>query len=416
MNAHLTVKPVRALFAVMVVVLLAMLVAPPSVAQTPPGLADNAWRGAKYVRVMQYNIWDVRTEDLKRDDNPRVQKIAATIQRLKPDILLLNEIAYDQHGAIDVDLADPEGQNADRFVRNYLMVPQEPGLEAIPYRTFMAPSNTGIQSGHDLNNDGVAMTECPEPPGTLPDGRPAPHAPGGQICGEDALGFGTFPGHYAMAVLVRPQFKILADQARTFQMFLWKDMPGAWLPVTPSTGESWYSPEELEIFRLPSKTHLDVPVRVPGGAVVHVLGSHPTPRGFDGPEDRNGRRNYDENRFWGDYIDGASYIYDDDGHHGGLAADASFVVMGDLNVSPTASVSAVRDHILSNPRVNDEFVPLPLTSGNFNRIDYALPSTDMAVQGGFVYGLASIYADWGPYPGRPSDHYPVVVDLRVPRP
>jgi hypothetical protein len=371
---------------------------------------DHARLGAKDIRVMQYNILDVRTEDLKRNDNPRVEKIAAVIQRLRPDILLLNEIAYDQHGAIHVDPDDREGQNARRFVENYLKVPQAPDLDGIVYHTYTAPSNTGIQSGHDLNRDGIAMTVCPSPPGTLPDGGVAPHAPGGQICGEDALGFGTFPGHYGMAVLVRPQFKILADRARTFQKFLWKDMPGAMLPTVPATGASWYPPATLEIFRLSSKSHWDVPVRLPGGPVVHVLASHPTPRSFDGPEDRNGKRNFDENRFWGDYINDASYIYDDAGVQGGLAPDASFFVMGDLN----HNAGAVRDHILANPRVNDEFVPLPLTGGNLNRIDYALPSTDMTVLGGFAYGLASLYQGWGEYPGRPSDHYPVVVDVRVP--
>ena len=30
--------------------------------------------------------------------------------------------------------------------------------------------------------------------------------------------------------------------------------------------------------------------------------SHPTPPAFDGPEDRNGRRNHDEIRFWSDYL------------------------------------------------------------------------------------------------------------------
>jgi hypothetical protein len=177
----------------------------------------------------------------------------------------------------------------------------------------------------------------------------------------------------------------------------------------PATGESYYSAEELAIFPLSSKSHWDVPVKLPGGAVLHVLASHPTPRSFDGPEDRNGLRNFDENRFWGDYIDGASYIYDDDGVHGGLAPDASFFVMGDLN----HNAGAVRDYILANPRVNDEFVPLPLTGGNLNRIDYALPSTDMTVLGGFVYGLTALYTGWGDYPGRPSDHYPVIVDVRV---
>ena len=35
---------------------------------------------------------------------------------------------------------------------------------------------------------------------------------------------------------------------------------------------------------------------------VHVLASHPTPPTFDGAEDRNGRRNHDEIRFWADYV------------------------------------------------------------------------------------------------------------------
>ena len=59
--------------------------------------------------------------------------------------------------------------------------------------------------------------------------------------------------------------------------------------------------EELEVVRLSSKSHWDVPVKV-GGHTVHVLASHPTPPTFDGEEDRNGRRNHDEIRFWADYV------------------------------------------------------------------------------------------------------------------
>ena len=44
---------------------------------------------------------------------------------------------------------------------------------------------------------------------------------------------------------------------------------------------------------------------------VHFLVSHPTPPVFDGPEDRNGPRNYDEIRFWADYSPRTGgYIYD----------------------------------------------------------------------------------------------------------
>ena len=83
-------------------------------------------------------------------------------------------------------------------------------------------------------------------------------------------------------------------------------MPGNLIP-TP-----FYSPDEVEILRLSSKSHWDVPIQI-GKKVVHFLVSHPTPPVFDGPEDRNGRRNHDEIRFWADYISPgkAGYIYDD---------------------------------------------------------------------------------------------------------
>ena len=49
-----------------------------------------------------------------------------------------------------------------------------------------------------------------------------------------------------------------------------------------------------------------------------LLVAHPTPPVFDGPEDRNGRRNFDEIPLLGDYVTGRSgYIYDDDGGRGG---------------------------------------------------------------------------------------------------
>ena len=70
---------------------------------------------------------------------------------------------------------------------------------------------------------------------------------------------------------------------------------------------------------------------------MHVLASHPTPPVFDGEEDRNGRRNSDEIRFWADYVRGgqdARYIHDDDGVPGGLDRRANFVVLGDLNSDP----------------------------------------------------------------------------------
>ena len=61
--------------------------------------------------------------------------------------------------------------------------------------------------------------------------------------------------------------------------------------------------QEQAVLRLSCKIHWDVPVQI-GSETVHFLVSHPTPPAFDGPEDRNGRRNHDEIRFWADYIPG----------------------------------------------------------------------------------------------------------------
>ena len=103
-----------------------------------------------------------------------------------------------------------------------------------------------------------------------------------EIRPNDSFGFGFFPGQYGMAVL--SMYPIDYANVRTFQHFKWKDMPGALLPDDPSTPEpaDWYSPDELDVFRLSSKSHWDVPIQI-DGKTVHFLISHPTPPVFDDP-------------------------------------------------------------------------------------------------------------------------------------
>ena len=81
----------------------------------------------------------------------------------------------------------------------------------------------------------------------------------------------------------------------------------------------YYSAEEIEVLRLSSKSHWDVPINV-NGEIIHVLASHPTAPVFDGEEDKNGKRNHDEIRFWSDYVTpgNGDYIYDDNGGTGGF--------------------------------------------------------------------------------------------------
>jgi hypothetical protein len=114
------------------------------------------------------------------------------------------------------------------------------------------------------------------------------------------------------------------------------------------------------VFRLSSKSHWDVPIQIAGkgrAKTVHFLVSHPTPPVFDGPEDRNGRRNHDEIRFWADYVHPgrSGYIYDDTGAYGGLHGGARFVIAGDQNADPLDgdSVAGAIDQLLVHPKIKD---------------------------------------------------------------
>lgn len=290
------------------------------------GEPEQTLRVATYNTFLNRPTQGALLADLSTPDNPQARKVAEIIQRVAPDVLLLNEFDYDE-----------AGEGLRLFRENYLEVSQSGASAAIYPYIFVASSNTGVHSGHDLDRDGVATRE-----------------PGSRAYGGDAFGYGEFPGQYAMAILSK--YPIDTARVRTFQKFLWKDMSGAMLPDDPATPASadWYGAEAMSIFRLSSKSHWDVPVLI-GGARVHVLAVHPTPPGFDGEEDRNGKRNHDELRFWADYIAGnkADYIYDDAGQYGGLGAGERFVILGDLNADPNdgGAVPGAIEQLL-----NSEFV------------------------------------------------------------
>jgi hypothetical protein len=165
-------------------------------------------------------------------------------------------------------------------------------------------------------------------------------------------------------MVVLSKYPIDTNHTRTFQKFLWKDMPDAVLPMDGS--QSYYSDEILKIYRLSSKSHWDIPVNV-NGKTVHILASHPTPPTFDDGDkdtdsnaiDWNGVRNHDEIRFWKDYINGESYIYDDNNVSGGLASGERFVIMGDQNADPDEGDSYQNAimQLLADERIDTSFTP-----------------------------------------------------------
>ena len=406
---------------------------------TPPGLtaaqggvpADAGPR--KVVRFASFNASLNRNSagqliaNLSTPTDAQAQAVAEIIQQTRPDVLLINEFDFDAAGTA-----------AQLFQDNYLSVAQDISGTGTaqpivyPYR-YVAPSNTGIASGFDFDNSNSVG------------------GPG------DAFGFGFFPGQFGMAVY--SMYPIDVNAIRTFQLFLWKDMPGALLPDDPSTAAEadWYSPAELDVFRLSSKSHWDIPIQI-GNKVVHLLASHPTPPVFDDPPffpagvDFNGRRNNDEIRFWADYVipSRSGYIYDDNGMYGGLTGDL-FVIAGDQNSDPNDgdSLAGSAQQLLEHPLVNTKVTPASaggvemagqgppndthisdpaFDTADFSeaafggpgnlRADYVLPRRELSILDAAVFWPTSsdpLFPLTGPgFPRPSSDHRLVWIDVKVP--
>ena len=394
------------------------------------GAAQDTVRFATFNASLNRNVAGQALADLSAPGNAQAAAVAEIIQRVRPDVLLINEFDF-----------EPDNALAEAFQDNYLSVPHN-GAAAIEYpHVFVAPSNTGLSSGFDLNNNGITDT-----------------TPGDGSYGDDSFGFGLFPGQFGMAVFSR--YPIDLDAVRTFQTFLWKDMPGARLPDDPATAApaDWYSPAELEVFRLSSKSHWDVPIEI-GKKIVHFLVSHPTPPVFDGLEDRNGTRNFDEIRFWADYVTPgptSAYIYDDEGASGGLGANSLFVIAGDQNSDPLDgdSIPGSIQQLLEHPFINSSKAPssaggpywaevqdalndvhrsdpafdtadfcdtpaFPPCSGPGNlRADYVLPRRNLRIVGSGVFWPTGtdplLYLTGTGFPVPSSDHRAVWVDVDLP--
>jgi len=339
---------------------------------------------AETIRIATLNAGLVRAgpglllRDILSGKDAQVASMVALVAQVRPDVLLLT--------AVDHDF---------RLVTLRALAARLKAAGAPYPHLFAPPPNTGLPTGLDVDGDGRL---------------------GGP---RDAQGYGAFAGQGGMALLSR--FPIRARAARDFSHMLWADLPGADLPAGP---KGWAA-----VQRLSSVAHWDVPVVLPDGTTLHLLAWHATTPAFDGPENRNDRRNRDENRFWRLYLDGKLPW---------PAPKGPLVLLGDANLDPNdgegdrAAVTA----LLSHPRLID---PQPAATsggpvgqdvgvnksqrgnpaldtadwrdsggpGNL-RVDYVLPSRDLAVQGaGVVWSAAS-----GANGTRAVRHGLVWVDVR----
>jgi endonuclease/exonuclease/phosphatase family metal-dependent hydrolase len=376
------------------------------------------------VRVALFNIRELSREKLTAPRETaaqmtQVEAAVAVIALISPDVLVVQEI--------DQGPDDDPAQVARLFAGRLA----DAGID-FPH-VWAAPSNTGRLSGLDLDGDGQVAT---------------PAQRGTREHGNDSWGYGTYPGQYSMAVLSR--FPIEGSAARTFQRFPWTQLPGNHL------AEGLYAPDVIDRVRLSSKSHWDLPVRLggePDAPILRLLISHPTPPGFDGPEDRNGRRNFDELRFWKLYLDAIDdlerglALVDDRGRPGGYPAGehggAPFVLLGDLNARPDADESiydgmSAIGQLLGHPLLrdpaawltsegalvhagDDHELPSPRNSTAVfrqgMRLDYLLPARSLSVlDGGVFWPSPAVDAEGARLASLASDHRLVWLDLALPSP
>jgi len=254
---------------------------------------------------------------------------------------------------------------------------------------YIPQGNAGVPTGLDADADG----------------RPAEAA--------DAQGWGRFPGSGGLAVLSR--LPLLEDSATNHAPFLWRDLPGTLMP--PDT-----APDLAARQRLSSHAHVTLPVQI-GSRRLTLLLWHATPPAFDGPEDRNGRRNHDEAAFWYLLLDGALPFPPPEG---------PLLLAGQANLDPLdgdGRPQAIAT-LLSHPRLQD---PRPKGSrarrdtghrgdpaldtalypqlGGL-RLSYILPSRDITLRASGV-----LWPEEGDPLSRPlataSRHFPVWVDITL---
>ncbi len=261
----------------------------------------------------------------------QVLQAADTIRAANPDIIVLTDFDFDESSAALAAFA---------------------AMLDYPH-TFSKPPNTGVPTGLDVDGNGY-----------LGDAR-------------DAQGYGRFEGDGGMAILS----KFPIGEVTSFDHVLWSNVRNS---------RSTDPPKLAEIQRLSTTGHWIVPITV-GEVVLNALAFSATPPVFDGPDNRNDRRNADEVLFWLEHLDIPQPI-----------------VAGNANLDPNEGEGdrMAIAQLLADPRLQD---PLPnLSTADWPdgpgalRVSYVLPSADLSVKAA------------GIEPSDSGPHALVWVDVDVP--
>ena len=284
--------------------------------------AADVLRIATYAAPLTRDGPGLLLRDIMRGDDPQITAHAAIIAQADPDLLVLTDFDYD----------------LDSIARRAFAALFDPPY---PY-LFAARPNTGMPTGQDIDRNGRL-------------GEP-----------RDAQGYWLFNGQGGMAILSR--LPIDAGGVTDLSALLWRDLPGADLPVLD--GGPFFAPAVLDVLRLSTTGHWIVPVLPPDAPPVAVMAYAASPPAFDGPERRNIRRNRDELRLWEQVLAGDFGPVPDD-----------FVITGNTNLDPQRGNGdrAAMAAFLAHPLVQDPLAGQPTADwrdiglGKL-RVSYVLPS------------------------------------------
>lgn len=270
-------------------------------------------------------------DTLKGD--PQVDAVVQALIRNQPDIAVLAGIDYD-HGLATLTAL------RDRISAG--------GGPEFPHLAAPRP-NTGMDTGLDMDGDGRLG------------------GPG------DAQGYGRFAGQGGLAVLSRHPVHLIVDHSAR----LWRDLPDSLL--IDRAGRTGPEATGAGVQRLSTVAHAEYRVDLPGSDPLTLMIFHASPPVFDGPEDRNGRRNHDEVLFWKHRLDGAF----------GPSPSLPYALIGAANLDPAGGDgrSAAIKSLLGDPRLRDPpglagkpTVDWPAPGPGALRVDYILPSRDLPIR------------------------------------
>lgn len=234
--------------------------------------------------------------ELASGTDRRATRLADHLTEANPDIVVLTGM-------------DTEQSAVDALRANYLNNPFDDRADLnLPY-SYLAPGTTGVQSGADLDADGVV---------------------GGP---NDAWGAGDYEGQGGLVVLSR--YPIDPEKIISITALPWHALPG---DRPKAAGLDGVLAGAIPVM---SGGLWDIPIDY-RGETVHLLAAQMSdqPAGVSFA----GQRQQDQLRVLADYFTGAAYVRDDAQRPVHAQRDEPVIVAGDLGSMPQAN--AARAHLL----------------------------------------------------------------------